>query len=212
MLELDRILSIRQAAEMMGVTDNAIYLRIRRKTIKPNNPGGRPSTIKLSEIVRVLDGGYDPSVPSGIDVDPDSALSRLLTYHETMQYMGISISTLSNRIGHGKRPRPIRCAKGCSEKWMFRLADIIDAMDNPNARTPEERACGEKISADKKAANKTKYDIQYEVIKAQCPTCGDRFSIKVVKGSSKWIYCHLHAYHRFREDRVSVTGYDHNYL
>jgi predicted DNA-binding transcriptional regulator AlpA len=200
-------LTIPEAAEMMGISRNAIYISLRRRTLRPYRPNDKPQRVALAEVVRRLDELYGAGSPSfpGIEVDQTKgALSRLLSYHEAAEYMGIAISTLSNRIGHGKRPRPIRCEKG-SEKWAFRLADVVDAMDNPKRvnHNPEHEAYLKKVD-DKRVSERKKYCIEYETILAQCPYCSEKRDERVVKGSSKWIFCKNHNYLRYKNSAEPV--------
>jgi len=193
MNQLDRILTIREAAEMLGTCEKAVHNLIRRGVIKEANPGEKPKHLRLSEVVNRIDTKYsidDPSQP-GTPVDPNSPLARLFTYKEAADYMGITIETLANRISHGKRPRPTDMGHG----KMIRLADIVEAMDTPSrvVYNPEKNRAY-KLNASRPDES---YRIRYETIMAQCPTCGDKRKETVVKGSSKWIYCHRHVGNRY---------------
>jgi len=202
MNQLNRVLTIREAAEMLGTCTKAVHNLIRRGVMQENNPGEKPKHIKLSEVVIRLDTKYsidDPSQP-GTPVEAGSQLARLLTYQQAADYMGITVETLANRISHGKRPRPINMGNG----KMIRLADIVEAMDTPSRAV---------YNPEKNRAYKLNvvrvdepYQVEYETITAICPYCHDKHDEYVVKGSCKWLYCSKHLMCRThgRSDKLPI--------
>jgi len=192
MKEIERILTLHQVAEMMCVSTNAIYLSIRRGTLAVHKPGEKPPRIALADVVRRLDEKYGvESTANGVGVDPFSQLARILTYQEAADYIGISVATLKNRVGHGRRPRPIKCEMNGG--WSFRLADIVEAMDNPKLSCCNpENAAYQKAVDQRNAMHKRSCNLRYEWIDAKCPYCSVAHKKRVVKGSTKWIYCEQH--------------------
>jgi hypothetical protein len=56
-----------------------------------------------------------------------------------------------------------------------------------------------KIKKSQSGDNRKAIGISYETIVATCPACRDTHEQRVVKGSSKWIYCSQHEKYRYAD-------------
>jgi predicted DNA-binding transcriptional regulator AlpA len=123
-------------------------------------------------------------------VMPDQMM-RLLNADQVTEMMGISRSTLGNRISLKKKPLPIDTGK-TRNRWLFRLCDVVEAMDTPRINYQNHERPHHTTNKKKNKA----YGIQLVSIQATCPYCSVKHTKEVVAGSSRWIYCPAHEYLR----------------
>lgn len=186
MQETDRILSTSEAAKVIGISKHAMKMRAYRGMIPTTRGAGGKYQYKMSDVMATIDNSaQDANVP----VTSDTIVLR-----EVSELLGIPYQTLWVRvIKDGLDPRPIGKIDG---KWRFSRAGILGNLgakyDNIIISTHTQ------IKKDEKSGplNSGKYGIEYVTIEARCPACSDVRMRRVVKGSSKWIYCPKHEKYR----------------
>jgi excisionase family DNA binding protein len=183
MREYNRTISSKQAAAMLNISLKALKMRARRGTL-PSHRVGIRLRFKLSDIVAIIDTEWNQ----------ESGLNRLLSRPQAAQMLNMTAITLWDRTRRGIKPLPVGSISG---RYFYRIADIVDAIDNPVKEGEFERPLSPPVKHFLGRKGDPVYGIKYETITAKCPYCRDTFQAEVVKGSSKWIYCAKHAHLRY---------------
>jgi predicted DNA-binding transcriptional regulator AlpA len=183
---MEKLLRCKDAAEMIGISPQAAKMRAYRGSI-PSVKIGPRLLFKLSDIITVIDDDIEKYPIEFIPSTP--AMDRLLTRPQVAEMLNMSPAALWDRFRRKVKPCPIGKING---RYMYRVADVVDAIDNPERDgefetvlyIPIKRYAGKKGARDN--------GIKHETITAICPYCRNKFEIEVVKGSCRWIYCDRH--------------------
>ena len=163
MREIDRTLSTDEAAKMLDIGAETLKMRAYRGTI-PTTRRHNHYRYKLSDIVDIIDRTDDwrPTVP----VNPEN---RTLTLPEAAEILQMPKMTLWARMKRGYAPQSIGKIDG---KWRFEKTDVMKAKEEMEAtgKLKPTRDPGEKKKAIP-AKFDANYGIEFETIKAICPTC-----------------------------------------
>lgn len=188
-MTVDRLLTMDQTAEMMGISGSCIRGRVSRHQI-PVTRFKRAVLIRLSDVVAIMDAEA-AAYPDDLTyfIHPD----RFIDSHGAAGLLHISMQTF--HLWKHKHLKPYGSIDG---KTYFYRSDVEALRDGLKDRG----ILREKKIYNKRpeSSNKSDYHLvgRDVKIKAKCPFCHKEHSVKVPEESSRWIFCRDHEYLRYK--------------